>query len=95
MRERAGAAVSDDEVRLARENRRDERRDVGGVVLKVGVEVDDDVGAHGERLLEPGGERGGEAAVRGQPHDAVGSVPAGHIRGAVGRAVVDDENLDF
>ncbi len=42
----------------------DERRDVGRVVLQVGVEVDDDVGAHGERLRQTHGKGLGEAAVR-------------------------------
>ena len=53
-----------------------------------------DVGAELERRVEAGLEACGEALVLRQPHDVVDAVLAGHLDGAVGRAVVDHQPLD-
>ena len=94
MLDRHDLAVADDHVGVAGDDRRDELRDVGAVVLVVGVGVDDDVGAELERRVEPGLEAGGEALVVRQPHDVVDAVLARDLDRAVGRAVVDDQPLD-
>ena len=63
-------------------------------VLVVGVGVDDDVGAELEAGVEPGLEPRGEALVVGQADDVLDPVFAGHLDRAVGRAVVDHQQLD-
>ena len=88
-------AVADDHVGLAGEDRRDQLRHVGAAVLVVGVGVDDDVGAELEAGVEPGLESGGEALVVGQPDDVLDPVLARDLDRAVGRAVVDDQQLDL
>ena len=87
-------AVADDHVGLAGEDRRDELDDVGAAVLVVGIGVDDDVGAELERGVEARLEGRREALVVGQPDDVVDALLAGDVDGAVGRAVVDDQQLD-
>ena len=54
-----------DHIRPPREDRFDETRHVGALILIVGVRVDDDVGAHGERLAQSRVERAREPAARG------------------------------
>ncbi len=85
---------ADDHLGLARDNRRDQRRDAGRVVLVVGVGVHDHVGAEPERRLEAGHEGRREAAVGGVAHHVVGAAGARGLGGAVGRAVVDHQPLD-
>ena len=63
-------------------------------VLVVGVGVDDDVGAELQAGVEPGLEAGREALVVGQPDDVLDPALAGDLDRAVGRAVVDHEQLD-
>ena len=60
---------ADHQVRLAGEDRRGELRDVLGVVLVVGVGVDDHVGAGAQRRLDAGGERPREALVAPEPDE--------------------------
>ena len=67
------------------------RRDLGGIVLAVGVE-----GHHGRRTVlegvpEPGPERGPLACVRPLDEDRR-ACSLGLSRGVVGRAVVDDHD---
>ena len=90
----ADLAVADDHVGLAGEDRRDQLGDVGAAVLVVGVGVDDDVGAELEAGVEPGLEAGRQALVVGQADDVLDPVLAGDLDRAVGRAVVDDQQLD-
>ena len=87
-------AVADDHVGLAGEDRRDQLRDVGARVLVVGVGVDDDVGAELQAGVEPGLEAGREPLVVGQPDDVLDPAFARHLDRAIGRAVVDHEQLD-
>ena len=71
-----------------------ELRDVGAVVLVVGVGVDDHVGAELQRRVDAGLEAGREALVVGQAHEVVDAVRARDRDRLVGRAVVDHEPLD-
>ncbi len=87
-------AIADDHVGLAGEDRRQQLRDVGAAVLVVGVGVDDDVGAELEAGVEPRLEAGRQALVVGQADDVLDAVLAGDLDRAVGRAVVDDQQLD-
>ena len=73
----------------------DQLGDVGAAVLVVGVGVDDDVGAELEAGVEPGLEAGGEALVVGQADDVLDPALARDLDRAVGRAVVDDQQLDL
>ena len=72
----------------------EQARDLGRVVLQVAVDRDDDVAL---RLLEAGLERGRLAEVAPQPDDADvlvrGVQPRQRGEGAVGRAVVDEDDL--
>ena len=95
MLDRLHLAVADDQVGLAAHDRRDQLRDVGRVVLVVGVGVDDHVRAQLQRRVEPGLEALREALVVGQPHDVVDAVRARDLDRAVGGAVVDHEPLDL
>ena len=63
-------------------------------VLVVGVGVDDDVGAELQAGVEPGLESRRQALVVGQPDDVLDPAFAGDLDRAIGRAVVDDEQLD-
>ena len=87
-------AVADDHVGLAGEDRRDQLRDVGAHVLVVGVGVDDDVGAELQAGVEPRLETRREPLVVGQPDDVLDAAFARHRDRAIGRAVVDHEQLD-
>ena len=74
----------------------DQRRDVRRVVREVGVHLDDELGAAGERVLEPGGVGAAEAVLLGAVEDLdrveLGGEPVGDLAGPVGRGVVDDEH---
>ena len=73
---------------------REQPRDLGGIVLKVAVDRDDDVALG---FLEAGLQRGGLAEVAPEPDDAHLVVLRVQTRerreGAVGRAVVDEDDL--
>ena len=71
--------------------RGEERRDLGRVVLAVGVERQDRVGAVVERPAEAGPERGALALVRPLLDDGRAGL-AGPVGRVVGRAVVDDDD---
>ena len=67
---------------------------MAGVVLTVGVRVDDDVGTMLQRRLDTRGEAARQPLVGGQADDVSASL-ARDAHGAVGRAVVDDDDLDL
>ena len=70
-------------------------RYAGSGVLVVRVGVDYDVSGHPERGLDAGLEGRSQALVAGKPHHpGHRRVGLGHLAGAVGAAVVDDERLD-
>ena len=69
-----GLAVADHHVGLAGQDRRDQLRDVGAVVLVVGVGVHDHVGAQLQAGVEARLERRRQALVVGEPHDVVHAV---------------------
>jgi hypothetical protein len=89
-----GLAVADDDVGAAGEDRRDQAGDVLAAVLVVGVGVDDDVGAEAHARVEAGHVHGREAAVAREAEHVVHADLRGVLGGAVGAAVVDDEDLD-
>lgn len=94
LRERLDVAIADADVGLAGDERGEQLRDVGAVVLVVGVGVDDEVGAVGERRVDAGDEGGRESFVAAEAHDVVDARTARHVGGAVAGAVVDDQRLD-
>ena len=91
--DRVRLPVPDHHVGRAGHDRLHEPGHVAPVVLVVGVGVHDHVGAELEAGVEPGLERGGQAAIVGEPDDVVHAVLARHLHRAVGRAVVDHEPL--
>jgi len=58
MRIVAYAAVSDDDIGFTGQNRRDQLADIAAFILIVGIGIDDDVRAFGQRLVDPGLESG-------------------------------------
>src|SRR5690606_24345954 len=66
---------------------------VAGVILIVGVGVDDHVGARRETSIEPGEEGRGEALIPGEAYDVVDTALARDPRRVIVTAVVDDEPL--
>ncbi len=91
--DRADLAVADDHVGAALEDRAHEARDVGPVVLVVGVGVDDHVGAELQAGVEAGLEGAGEPLVVGERDDVVDAVAARDGDRLVAGAVVDDQPL--
>ena len=63
-------------------------------VLVVAVGVDDDIGSQLQAGVEAGFEGESKAAVLRELHDVFGPVLTGDGGRAVGRSVIDDENLD-
>ncbi len=94
MRIVGGAAVADDDVGAAVEDRRDDPGDILSDILTVGVGVDDDVGARRERGIDARAECGGETAVGAVAYDMVHAPHARDLCRIVGAAVVDDEDFD-
>ncbi len=78
------------DVDLAAQHGADQAVHLGGQVLAVGVEGDDDVGAGVGHQPVAGAKRGAAAAVDHVARDR-DPVLAGDVAGAVPRAVVDDE----
>jgi hypothetical protein len=89
-----GLTVTDHDVGIPVEDRLHKLRDVPAVVLIVSVGVDDDVGAKVQARLQAVAEAPGKALVALVAHDVVDADLACHVDGAVGAAVVDDEELD-
>ena len=90
----AGEARAVDDLRLAPEHRVQQLGPVLGVVLEVGVLHEHEVAGD---VLEPAADRGALAPVAlvgDDAHGAVGEL-AQHVAGAVGAAVVDDEDLEL
>ena len=86
--------VAHHHVGLAAQDRPHQLRDVGGLVLVVGVGVDDHVGAQLQPGVETGLEGGGQPLVVGQADDVVDAVLTRRLHGPVAGAVVDDQPLD-
>ena len=87
-------ARADDHLGAVFDDRPHQRFDVARVVLVVGVGVDDDVRAIGDRGFETGHERRRESAIDRMPHDAIDAEAFGDSRGVVRGAVVDDQPFD-
>jgi hypothetical protein len=94
MLHRLDLAVADHHVGVPGHDRRHERDHVGPAVLVVCVRVDDHVRPELERGVEPGLEAPSETLVVRQAHDVVDAVLARDLDRAVGRAVVDHQELD-
>ena len=88
-------ARADHQVRLAVDDRGDQRREHRGVVAEVGVHLDDDAGAAIERRAEPVEVRPPETLLGLPVENADARVGLGQLvgqaAGAVRRVVVDDE----
>src|SRR5690606_23521858 len=90
---RARKAGAEHVVGLAAQDRADHRGNLRRIVLAVAVEVDRRTGAALAGCSEPGPDRGAQpAAVRLPDHD-VGPGCLGNRPGAIGRAVVDDDDV--
>jgi len=88
-------AVADHDVGLAGHDRGDQVGDAVLRVLVVAVGVDDDVGPVKEGVVHPVAEGPGETHVAHVVHEVLDAVLARHLDGAVGRAVVDDQDVDL
>ena len=89
------AAIANNDLGLPVEDWSDQMLHVFGVVLVIGVGVDDNVGSPADAGLQPAGEAGCQPAVRIQPHDMMDAVLGGHLRGAVIASVVDHQVFDL
>ena len=87
-------SLADHDLRPAFDDRSNEIGNTGGVILVVGIGVDDDVGAEPQRLLDPRHKGFREPVIIGETKDMV--CPGGFrdLGGAVRRAVVDHQPLD-
>ena len=88
----AGEARAVHDLCLPAEHRRQQLRPILGVVLEVGVLDQHEIAGH---VLEAGADRRALATVPlvgDHPHRAVAELPQ-YVAGAVGAAVVDDQNL--
>ncbi len=87
-------AGSDDDIGIAFQDGLDESRDVVCAILVVGIRIDDDVSAVLESSLDACSEGARKSLVRSVRNDDVRAVLARDLGGAIGRPVVDDQNLD-
>ena len=90
----SGEAGAEDDVRSALQDGRHQVWYLGLVVLEIGVGVDDDVGAAGQRRLQPHAEGGGQAHVALEAHHLVCAGFGGLRHSGVAGAIVDDHNFD-
>lgn len=90
----ADRPIADHELSLAIDDRRDQRADIVGVVLVVGIGIDDHVGPFGDRTCQAGHERVGKPHVHRQVDDVIDPRGDGAFDGAIAAAVVDDQPLD-
>src|SRR3546814_1068750 len=88
----ADSTVANDDIGTSVEDRRDDPGYVFADILPVGVGVDDDVGARGERRIDARAERRGKAALGAVAHDMVRTPHAGDLRCIVGAAVRSEEH---
>src|SRR3546814_11689900 len=91
----ADSTVANDDIGTSVEDRRDDPGYVFADILPVGVGVDDDVGARGERRIDARAERRGQAAIGAVAHDMVSTTHAGDLRCIVGAAVVAAQYLEI
>ena len=89
------AAVTHHDVRTAVEDRRHQHGDVRAEVLVVGIGVDDQVGAGGQRSLQPGLKRRRQPAVAFLPDDVLHAELPRDLSRPIGAAVVDHQILDL
>ena len=94
MPDLGNVSIANDDVRLAFQQRLEQRRDLAARVLVVGVGIDDEVRAPLERGVDAGGEGSREPFVAPQSNDMIDAGGARDVGRAVTRPVVDDEHLD-
>jgi hypothetical protein len=94
MAQRGHLAVADHHLSRSIEDRLHHGRDVAGVVLVVGIGVDDDVRAPLDGIAQTGGKGDREPTVDRHP-DHFCACPARHLRGSIGRSVIDYQDLDL
>ena len=95
MCDAVGLAVANDQLGSAGQDGLDQLDDVAAKVLVVAIGVDDDIGAQLKAGVETRLEGMSQAAVAGKPDDVVRPGLAGDFAGAVGGAIVDDEDFDL
>ncbi len=87
--------VADHHLRAPLQYRLDQQRDVGGIILIVGIRVDDDVRTFRQTPLQPRHEGIGKAAIDRQVHDMIHAMRPCDLNRAVGAAIVDDQPFDL
>ena len=95
MRDLARLPVADDHVGLPSDDRRDQLGNVRPAILVVAIGVDDDVRTLAQGFLDPARETAREAAIGAVLHDVVDTETPRDLDRAVGRTVVDHEDLDL
>lgn len=91
--QRGHAAVADHQFGLAAQQRLHQQGDIGGVVLVIGVSIDDEVRAEPQAGLQPGGKGGRQPGVMRQPQHMIHLTVLRGLRGAVSAAVIDHQQL--
>ena len=94
MRDGLDGAGAYHDIGLPRQNRRGQRRNIVGVVLVVGIGVDDHVRAQPQTGVQHGHEAARQPLVAGVAHEVIHAVGAGHRHRVVGAAIVDDQPFD-
>jgi len=88
-------AVADHQVSFAPQDGRQQRWQIAGMVLIIGVSVDDQVSAQPQAGLQPGGEAGSQTHMMRQPQDMLHPAGCGNIGCAVTAAVVHHQHFHF
>jgi len=94
MRIVAHATITDDDIRFTGQNRRHQFADILAFILVVGIGIDDDIGAFGQRLVDPRLESRRKSAVGPVPDNMIDTEPARGAAGIVIAAIVDDQDFD-
>jgi hypothetical protein len=92
MLDGVGLAVADDHIGLPGQNGGDELRDLPAGVLVIAIGVDNDVGPQFEAGIQPGLKGFGQPLVADVPNNVIDPQPAGHLHGAVGGTVIDNQH---
>jgi len=94
MRVIAHAPVAHHNIGAAFDNRLDQGGDIGAFILAIGIRVDDNIRAFGQRPFYPAAKSGGKAAIAPVDHDMRHAPLACDLRGAIGGAIIDHKNFD-
>ena len=95
MGDGVGLPVSDDDIRRAVEDRANQLGDVAPGILVVPIGIDDDVGTERQGSFDTAAKGSCQALVVLMLDDVIDADLKGERHGAVGRAIVDDEDFDL